>query len=296
MLLVTPSFFFILLTFSVGADLGFEDCERFLKHYMQKTDLETLTNDYLASHISEALRVRQVVPWGRQIPDIMFLNDVLPFASLTEPREFWRSWWSDQMLDLVTCMGPISACEPCQDVECAVNRLNDVAWGNITFVASPPNMINSYSIFQTLERGNSSCSGLAIYLTAALRSVGVPARVTGVPHWSGCQSDADPKCGNHNWVEAFIPGKGWSYIDQQRRGETGHSVPLNQSWFDDLVRRMDGTENHTVYATSFADPIDLKMYSDYFIGEGVKEGGRFPLAWDWADRSINAWNVTGSYV
>ena len=53
----------------------------------------------------------------------------------------------------------------------------------IKFVAAPPDELNHYSVFSVLNARNSSCTGLAVFLACSLRSVGIPARVAGVPHW-----------------------------------------------------------------------------------------------------------------
>jgi hypothetical protein len=65
---------------------------------------------------------------------------------------------------------------------------------------------NSSLNYSPLVHSNSSCTGLSVFLVAAYRSVGIPARVAGVPHWlkgpSICpDGDESPDCGNHNWGE-----------------------------------------------------------------------------------------------
>eukprot|EP00494_Astrolonche_serrata_P009302 UN09353 len=77
----------------------------------------------------------------------------------------------------------------------------------IVFIPAPPNEVNNYSPFEVmtgLHTGGvpgGSCTSLAIFLVNSLRSVGIPARVTTVPHWNKgnkvCPNgDADAPCGD----------------------------------------------------------------------------------------------------
>jgi hypothetical protein len=68
----------------------------------------------------------------------------------------------------------------------------------------------------------------------ALRSVGIPARIAGIPMWPD-------NSGNHTWVEVW-DGQ-WHYVGA---GEPG---PLDHTWFTDKASRTDS--QHPIYATSF---------------------------------------------
>ncbi|KAF4751560.1 hypothetical protein FOZ63_032935 [Perkinsus olseni] len=195
----------------------------------------------------------------------------------------------------------------CRDIACAAMTLNEKAWEftdpPIVFVAAPPNEADPYSLYEVIEGKSSSCTGLALYLVAALRSVGIPARVAGTPHWNKgaieCpHGDGDAPCGNHNWVEVYIPEHdgsppGWTVVDQR-------SVPLsslNTSFFiPSPARHQNGlTVNHTTYAASYAPPEMLLHEEDYPVGEGVLSAKLFPLVFDWSYDSVPAWNTTAMY-
>merc|ERR1711865_1154429 len=57
------------------------------------------------------------------------------------------------------------------------------AWGppTIKYVASPPDQVNAYNPLAVIAAHNASCTGLSILFASACRSVGIPARVAGVP-------------------------------------------------------------------------------------------------------------------
>ena len=141
---------------------------------------------------------------------------------------------------------------------------------------------------------------MSVFLITGLRMLGVASRLTGVPHWNlgpkRCPlGDASPDCANHNWVEVFVPGKGWSFIDQRRPDQ--QVLPLNQSWFfPEWTRSLTSQDggNHSVYAVSFLNPFDLDY--DYPVGENVFEADHFPMVWDWQNHQIPAWDVTLAYT
>ena len=48
-----------------------------------------------------AYRARSEVPWGARLPEDVFLDAVLPHASVTEPRQSMRAEFHDRYLPLV---------------------------------------------------------------------------------------------------------------------------------------------------------------------------------------------------
>ena len=62
----------------------------FLLANMPGRDLVALKGDYLLENTRLAYQVMREVPWGKDIPKGIFLNDVLPYASLNERRDHWR--------------------------------------------------------------------------------------------------------------------------------------------------------------------------------------------------------------
>ena len=63
---------------------------QFLVENMPARDLSTLSAAFLLEHITLAYSALEEAPWRRDIPRELFLNDVLPYASVTERREPWR--------------------------------------------------------------------------------------------------------------------------------------------------------------------------------------------------------------
>ena len=63
----------------------------FLVDNMPASDRATLSNDFLMENLTLALEARKKFPWAAAVPERIFLNDVLPYASLDEPRDPWRA-------------------------------------------------------------------------------------------------------------------------------------------------------------------------------------------------------------
>lgn len=229
--------------------------------------------------------------WGRETPWPIFLNEVLPYAILTEPRERWRAALFDRLVPIIS---------PLTNGTDAAIQMNLNAYKivdpPIVFVAAPPNELNHYSVFEVMKAHNASCTGLSIFLVAALRTVGIPARIAGVAHWNKgkviCPNgDADPPCGNHNWVEVYIDG-GWNFIDQDSGSQT-----LNSGWFypEDTNYQVPHSANHSIYASSWSnlDYLNKMFYPKSSAISNYK--GHFPLAWDWNNTSVHGWDVTNLY-
>lgn len=275
-----------------------EDCALFQTINQEPRFLSSVIKDLHLNNCELAMEAHGKWPWSSEIPWSVFLNDIVPYYVLTEPKYNYRgdSFFMDYMEDL-------AAKSMCLDIACIVQVMNEKAWGivdpPIIYMKSHTDGLNSYGIVQTMSQHNGSCTALSVFLVAALRSIGVASRIAGVPHWNRgsaiCPNgDDDDECGNHNWVEVFVPGAGWSFVDQ--RPVNLKAKPLNQSWFYPQSTDLQdhSTYNHSIYATSFART-SLAMYN-YPVGQGVVPTKRFPMVWDWSNDLVNGWDVTAAYT
>lgn len=180
----------------------------FLNQYKPSHD-RNLSQDYIRRNAQLALSAYNSQGWPKP-PWEIFLNDVAPYAALSERRTDWRDVF------FTTLQREIAGKTTIGD---AISVVNNATWRVFTekpivFIAAPANEINNYDPFETISGKNtngtagSSCTGLAVFLTYAMRSVGIPARVAGTPHWNKgakvCPNgDADAECGDHNWIEVY---------------------------------------------------------------------------------------------
>eukprot|EP00760_Papus_ankaliazontas_P033659 PhM_4_TR6554/c0_g1_i1/m.104448 len=286
-------------------DPEFTAAMTFLKLTMPEMDKRAnspITDEYLTTNVLYALEARREMPWGMSVPWVVFLNEVLPYASLSEPRDPWRQIFYDYYSTKVLAAVKSGTIRSMSD---AIVFMNNHSWAivdpAIIFVAAPPDMLNGYSVFQVMQQHNASCTGLSVFLVAALRSIGIPAHVAGVPHWNlgpaTCpHGDASPDCGNHDWVEAWASDiAAWSFVDQ--RGD----LRLNHSWFfpDHVKNQVPGSKNHSLYAASWVSPMNQKvmplntssaLYPKYVAADD------FPMVWDWAYTATGGWDITQRYL
>lgn len=262
----------------------------FLTSHMPPGD-RSMPMRHFTDTVELAFEARREFQWAKSVPWKIFVNDVLPYAALTEPRDPWRPMFYRHFRDQVKNLTSLH--------EVAV-WMNANAWNIVSppIVFEPgnsPTGLNEYSPFQVMAAGHASCTGLAVFIVSCLRSVGVPARIAGTPHWNlgpkRCpHGDASDDCGNHDWAEVWTEPGGWSFIDP--RG----NLNLNSSWFFPLwtEHQTPGTHNHSIFATSWAG-------TEHIEGQGGDDDPlafprtHFPMVWDWSNTVVPGWDVTVRY-
>ncbi len=231
---------------------------RFLIENMPKSDLQSLHAKYLLENVALAFQARQTAPWKAQIPDDIFLNNVLPYAFLNEQRDDSRAMLRRLTLPLIA--GSKTPGEAAQMINQKLFALVKVKYST---AREKPNQNTT----ECMASGLASCSGLSILLASACRAVGVPARVAGTPMWANGR-------GNHTWVEVW--DNGWHFVGAAEPDSQG----LDHAWFvDDAAQARADVAANSIYASSWQ-----------------KTGIAFPLIWAPEDRSVNALNVTTRYA
>jgi hypothetical protein len=230
----------------------------FLVAHMPDADRTTLKADFLLSNVDLAYKARAAVPWGKDIPDDLFLNDVLPYASVDEKRDPWRADFYDLCLPLV---------KDCKTPAEAAHKLNTELFKKLKVGYSTQRKAPNQSPKESIEQGKASCTGLSIILADGCRAVCVPARLAGTPLWAN-------KRGNHTWVEVW--DRGWHFTGACEPDPAG----LDRGWFvGDAAQAKKDVFEHAIYAASFK-----------------KTGQHFPLVWAMRNKSVPGENVTDRYA
>lgn len=230
----------------------------FLIEHMPSSDLKVLKADYLLNNIDLAYQAINQVPWGKQISEDIFFNDILPYANVDETREDWRGEMMKRCLPLVA---------ECKTPGEAALKLNRELFPLIDVRYSRKRKKANQSPSESMELSCASCTGLSIILIDACRSVGVPSRLAGIPSWTN-------KRGNHTWVEV------WDNDDWHFTGAAEPADQLNQAWFQNDASLANNDEaRHRIYAVSYA-----------------RTGLHFPMVWAPRSRQANAINVTERYT
>ncbi len=224
---------------------------------MPESDLKQLDLDFLTENLDLAMKARVEFPWCAKLPEELFFNDVLPYASLDETRESWRPEFYEKCRNLVA-----KAATPTEAVQALNSQLFNLINVHYNTGRKKPNQSPSESIAQS----RATCTGLSIILVDACRSVGVAARVVGTPLWTS-------KRGNHTWTEIWDDG--WHFTGSDEYNASG----LNRGWFVGAASKADNADwRHAIYATSWK-----------------KTGTRFPMVWDIEATQVNAFDVTNRY-
>lgn len=228
----------------------------FLIANMPERDLISLTADYILENTRVAYEAREKFSWCSELPDSIFFNDVLPYASINERRDNWRQDFMDRFSPFVeTCNTIFEA------IDSVAFHIEDIVGVEYNTKREKADQ----SPYESIEQGMATCTGLSVLLTNALRSVGIPARMAGTPLWTNMR-------GNHSWCEVFADGE-WYFIEY-------YPDKLNHSWFLADAGKADPEKPiHWIYATSFK-----------------KTGLSFPCVWDKNIKYIPAVNVTDRYI
>lgn len=232
---------------------------RFLIEHMPERDAASLDSEFLLQNLELALQAREQFPWASKVPEAPFLNHVLPYAVLDEPRHPWR----EQFLALAT---PIVA--KAKTAEEAAQLLNQHFFDKIGVHYDTGRKRANQSPKESIELGKASCTGLSIILVNACRAVSIPARAVGIPMWPD-------RSGNHTWVEIH-DGTRWRYTGADEYTAKG----LDHTWFSGRAAQARADQaRHAIYATSWRE-----------------QDTHFPLPWASTRKTVSAINVTERYT
>ena len=230
----------------------------FLIANMPDGDLKSLKSGFLLTNNELAYKARKEMPWGKEIPEEIFLNDVLPYANVDETREPWRK----EFFDL--CVPMVKGCKTPTE---ATQKLNSELFKILKLRYSTQRKAPNQSPKESISQGMASCTGLSIVLVDACRAIGVPARVVGTPLWAN-------KRGNHTWVEVW--DKDWHFTGACEADPSG----LDRGWFvGDAGQAKKDSFEHSIYAASFR-----------------KTKIHFPMVWAMSSKDVPAENVTDRYA
>ena len=224
---------------------------------MPEEDLRSLSADFLLANCELAYDVWENNEWGKQVPENIFFNFLLPYANLNERRDNWRQDFHDKFLPIIKNTSSMYE---------AVALLNKNIYDKVGVIYSTDRPKADQSPYESIDAGMASCTGLSILLIDACRSVGIPARFVGTPLWYN-------NSGNHSWVEIWDDE--WHF--------TGAAEPtgdkLSEAWFSDLASKaVQGNMKYGIFAATWE-----------------KTNIYFPMNWLPQVKKYNAIDVTASY-
>ena len=228
----------------------------YLITYLPLVDLQTLKPEDLASNVALAYQARGEALWGKSLPDEIFLDAVLPHASVTELRDSSRRAFRDRYFPLV---------KDCKKPGEAALLVNKSLFVDHKVTYNTKRLRTDQNSKESIAQGMATCTGLSIMLVEACRAVGVPARLAGIHSWPG-------RGGNHTWVEIW--DNGWHFVGAAEPDSQG----LDHAWFvGDASKAIKTQPKNAIFAVCYRET-----------------GVQFPLAWN-PKAKINAENVTDRY-
>jgi len=213
--------------FSVFDDeLSIEQTEalKFLYAFMPLSDLADYDSEFFLANIDMALLSKTETPWGKDIPEDVFLHYVLPCRVNNENLDSFRIIYYDELLDRIKG----------KDIREAALEINHWCHEKVSY---QPADIRTSSPISTMLSARGRCGEESTFTVAALRTVGIPARQVYTPRWA--HSDD-----NHAWVEVWINGE-WYYM-----GACEPEPVLDRGWFTEPARRA-----MLVHTKSFGAPL-----------------------------------------
>ncbi|OWA37978.1 hypothetical protein B9G55_07145 [Saccharibacillus sp. O16] len=179
--------------------------------HMPINDLADYTGELFLAHVRQALNMRSEMPWGAEVPDHLFLHYVLPPRINNERLEDYRSVIAGELLERVQHLSMTEA----------VLEANYWCYEKATYTGSDARTLSPLGLIRSAK---GRCGEESTLTTAALRSIGIPARQCYTPRWAHVDD-------NHAWVEAWVDGA-WHYL-----GACEPEPALDRGWFDGPARR-----------------------------------------------------------
>lgn len=178
---------------------------KFLYAYAPLHDLADYDGAFFLRHVRHVLEVREQMPWGRSVPEELFVHFVLPYRVNNENIDESRFAIHKELAPRVQDMSMSEA----------VLETNYWCHERATYTGTDARTVSPLTLMRTALGRCGEQSTLAV---TALRSIGIPARQVYTPRWAHCDS-------NHAWVEAWTDGA-WHFI-----GACEPEPILDEGWF-----------------------------------------------------------------
>ena len=215
----------------------------FLYASMSSADMGDYDGAFFLGNVRCALRAREELAWGRDIPEDMFLHFVLPVRVNNERLDDFRMLYYDTLRRRVEGLS----------LHDAALEINHWCHEKATYTPSDARTSSPLAVIRTAE---GRCGEESTFTVAAMRAVGIPARQVYTPRWAHTDD-------NHAWVEVWVDGR-WRFL-----GACEPEPELDVAWFNEPAAR--AMLMHTRVYGDYCGPEDVIQRTECFTEINVVE-------------------------
>lgn len=179
---------------------------QFLYAYMPVADVTDYPTAFYLDNIRTTFQIKNEMPWGSTVPDLLFRHFVLPLRVNNENLDNSRKIFYQALKDRIKGMS----------MQEAILEVNHWCHEHVTYTPSDGRTLSPLAC---MKNAQGRCGEESTFTVAALRAVGIPARQVYTPRWAHTDD-------NHAWVEAWADGK-WYFL-----GACEPEPVLNLGWFN----------------------------------------------------------------
>lgn len=197
--------------FDTGMSAAEREAMEFLYASMSTADMGDYDGEFFLDNVRYALRAREEMAWGRDVPEDLFRHFVLPVRVNNERLDEFRMIYYDTLRRRVEGLS----------LHDAALEINHWCHEKATYTPSDARTSSPLAMIRTAE---GRCGEESTFTVAAMRAVGIPARQVYTPRWAHTDD-------NHAWVEVWVDGR-WSFL-----GACEPEPELNVAWFNEPAAR-----------------------------------------------------------
>lgn len=184
---------------------------KFLYANMPCSDVGNYSLETYLDYARQGVYLWENSPYRKEIPEDIFLNDVLFHRVNEEEIKPCRRLFWEKIQSRIERM----------DMKHAILEVNYWCAQEMTYQTTDD---RTSSALDCYRKGYGRCGEESVFAVNALRSVGIPARQVYAPRWSHCDD-------NHAWVEVWCGGE-WHYL-----GACEPEAVLDKGWFTNAASR-----------------------------------------------------------
>ena len=213
-----------------------QEALQFLYAYMPIGDMTDYSTDYYLDNIRMSFKAHKEMPWGKEVPELLFRHFVLPVRVNNENLDNFRHDCYDDLKQRVKGLS----------MQEAILEVNHWCHERVTY---RPSDARTTSPLSTISAAYGRCGEESTFTVSALRAIGIPARQVYTPRWAHTDD-------NHAWVEAWADGQWWFM------GACEPEAVLNLGWFNSAASR--AMLMHTRVFGKYNGPEEQMLVSDTF--------------------------------